>query len=307
MTPHHGDNLTSEEEAIRISRHLSRLDILNGKRQRNTDILSSVKSDGQQNVRNARQPDPIRDENLRLRRELDVLQRRLAQEHAAKVQLEQEIETIHHGHRLAIEQYQNSLREMMEELNQKQNALQELDRHYQELEQSFHITVEAETRKLLDEAAQTMEHSPGYTPPILHGVMRTLELQLKRTEDQHVAEIMALMRQAQRKNDLLEQELAQERENTAQERQQLQVQRHKLIEQSKARQQFIAASLSARFTGLVAIVSTVLLVICIFIQITLFEYFKIPLYWALFSPILLCALLALVFARMGSRPGKGKQ
>jgi DNA repair exonuclease SbcCD ATPase subunit len=306
MTSQQNHDYTPAEGLVRISRHLSRQDILNEKRQRHTDILPAVESDGTQSGGIARQLNPLRDENRRLRRELEILQQRLAQQREIEDRFEHEIETIHHGHRLEIEEYQNSLRELMEELNQKQDTLQELNQRYQELEHSFHTSIEEETRKLLAEAAQTMEQSPGYTPPLLQGVMATLEHQLKGTEEHNIGEVTALMRQMQRKNDLLEKELARERESIEQERQQLLVQQLNIREQGKVRQQYVAAKLSARFTAYVAIVSTTLLAICVFAQLILIQYFKIPQYWALFSPIFLCALLALVLARTGSKPDQKK-
>ncbi|HEV2583798.1 MAG TPA: hypothetical protein VGT44_23285 [Ktedonobacteraceae bacterium] len=306
MTLHRDQDYTPLEGSVRSSRHVSRQDILNEKRQRNTDLLPIIESDTTQNGGNARQPNLLRDENRRLRRELEFLQHRLAQQRENEDRFGQEIETIHTGHRLEIEQYQNSLRDLMEELNQKQDALQALDQANQELKYAYHESVERETGKILAEAAQMMEQSPGYTPPVLQGVMTTLEHQLKRTEEHHLAEVMALMRQTQRKNDLLEQELARERESIAQERQKLLVEQTNIREQGKLRQKYVAARLSARFTAFVAVVSTTLVAICVFVQLILVQYFKIPLYWALFSPIFLCFLLALAFARTGSRPDQRK-
>jgi hypothetical protein len=118
-------------------------------------------------------------------------------------------------------QYEIRLREAFEERNQLHEINQELEQRYQELYHTFLEAVEEEAGKLVTEAAQTMVHSPKYTPPILRDVVKTLEFQVKQTEDQHVAELMALMRQAQRKNEILEMELAREREKIAAERRNL--------------------------------------------------------------------------------------
>lgn len=306
MVSRNGDDYTPAEGFVRTSHHLSRQDILNEKRLRNTDMLPSIESDAALGANTARTVQQLREENRRLHRELEILQRRMAHQRETELRHEQEIETLHHGHQLEIEQYQKNLREMMDELNQKRDALQEIEQKFQELYHSFHTSVEVETRKMLSEAAQTMVLSPGHTPPILQDVMKTLELQMKQTEDQHVAGIMALMRQTQRKNEMLEQELARERESIALERQQLLAQQNNIRAQGIARQKYIEASLRARFTGMVAIVSTALLVICVFVQAILFDYFKLPLYWSLLSPIFICALLAFALSRAGYRLGQNQ-
>lgn len=306
MVSRRSEDSTPVEGLIRISRHTTRQDILHEKRLRSTDVLPAIESDISQSGGNARQSNPLREENRRLRRELELTQHRLAQHQEAEEKLERDIETIHRGHQLEIEEHQNSIREMMEELNQKQDALQELNRKYEELSLSLHERVEDETKKILSEAAQTIKLSPGYTPPILHGVMQTLELQLQQTEEQRIAELTTLMRQTQRKNEQLEQELVREREVISQERQKLLAEQQHIREQSKKRQQYIAASLRARFALMVAMISTALLVVCVLIQLTLINYFKIPQTWALFTPIIICAVLAFMLSRAGSKPGQSQ-
>ncbi len=237
---------TTTDGLERLARHVSRQDILNGKRSRNTDVLPRIDEDtlaGRTSI-TPRQFSQLRDENRRLRREIEELQRRVVQHRRGESRLEQEIEMTRQGHQLEVEQYQTNLREMMYELNQKQESLQEMEQRYQELYHSFHDSVEAEAGKMVAEAAQTLVLSPEHTPPILHEVMKTLEFQVKQTEDQHVAQIMALMRQVQRKNEQLELELSQERENIALERQRLLVQQHSISEQGKLRQKYIEFELA---------------------------------------------------------------
>lgn len=159
---------------------------------------------------------------------------------------------------------------------------------------------------MVAEASQTMKLSPSHTPSILHDVVQTLEFQVKQAEDQHVAEIMALMRQTQRKNDQLEQELARERESIALERQQLAARQNNLREQSIKRQKYIEDSLHARYSFLIAAVSTGILVACVFLQALMFDYLKFPLYWSLLTPIFLCGLIAFGLARVGTRPVQRK-
>lgn len=300
MSLHDENGYTSTGAIERHSRRLSRQDILNEKRHRTTDVLPTLDSDVPDGKLNMRHLTQLRDENRRLRRELEELQRRVVQHREAEAQLEKEIETVHVGHQLEIEQYQSHLREMMDELNQKQQALLDMERRYQELYHSFHESVEEEAGKLVSEAAQTLVLSPEHTPAILHDVMKTLEFQVKQTEDQHVAEIMALMRQAQRKNVLLEQELAQERERMAQERQKIIVQQNSVREQGELRMKTIEAGLRARFTAVVTLLTTALLFLLAMLQLVIFTYFKVSVYLALFGPIIICMLLALLFGRIGS-------
>jgi hypothetical protein len=302
MALRNGDDYTPAEGIVRISRHPRRHDISNEKHLKNTDMLPTIEPDIPQSPNNTRQFTLLKDENRRLRKEVELLQRRIAQQRETDMRLEQEIDTIHHGHQLELEQYQDSLREMMEELNQKRDTLEESERKYQELYHSFHEAVDEETRKLLAETAKTMKLSPGYTPPILQDLMQTLEAQLKQTGDQHLAQAMMLARQALRKNEQLEHTLAHEREDNAREHQRILMQQKNIRQQSIERRKYVEASLRARFTGLVTLISTVTLVIAVFLQVILIDFFQIPLYLALISPILFCALVAFGLSRYGTRP-----
>ncbi len=287
---HDTNGHTSIDSYERYVRHLSRQVIISEKRNRTTDVLPAIESEVPVGKLSARQASHLRDENRRLHQEVDELQRRVAL-------AEQEIATLHHAHPLEIEQYQGHLRELMEELNQKQQASQEMEQRYQELYHSFHDAVEEEAAKLVTEAAQTMVLSPDYTPPILHDVVRTLEFQVKQTEDQSVAEIMALMRQAQRKNELLEQELAQERENLANERQKTYAEQKRIREQADLRYKMIETSLRTGYAAILTILATSCLLVFALIEVTLFTYFKLSIYWSIFIPMVVCAALAFVITR----------
>lgn len=300
MSSNGEDGYTSIGAIERHPRRLTRQDILNEKRQRTTDVLPALESDAPDGKLSMRQMAQLRDENRRLRRELEELQRRVIQHREAEAQLEKEIETVHAGHQLEIEQYQNHLREMMDELNQKQQSLLDMEQRYQDLYHSFHEAVEEEAGKLVSEAAQTLVLSPQHTPAILHDVMKTLEFQVKQTEDQHVAEIMALMRQVQRKNEQLEQALAQEQEKIAQERQKIIALQNNVREQGELRKKTIETRLQMRFTAVVTLLTTALLFLLATIQVAVFTYLKVPLYWGLFGPIIICMVLAFIFARIGS-------
>lgn len=290
----------------RLARHISRQDFLNEKRLRNTDVLPSIDAStfAGKSAASPRQFSQIRDENRRLRREVEELQHRIIQHRHSEQRLEQDIDAIRYEHQLEIEQYQANVREMMEELNHKQEALQEMEQRYQNLYHTFHESVENEAGKLVSEAAQTLILSPEHTPPILHDVMKTLEFQVKQTEDHHLAQLMTLIRQAQRKNAQLELELANEREHIAEERQRLLVQQNSISEQGKMRQKYIESSLRARFTGIVTLISSTVLVLFTLLELALADYFKVPLFWALLSPIIFLFILAFVLARVSSNPGQ---
>lgn len=289
----------SKESYERYARHLSRQVILSEKRNRTTDVLPSLSGDTTSNSKmNPRQITQLRDENRRLHHEVEELQSRIAQYAEAEMQFEQEVDTIHNAHQLEIEQYQSHLREMMDELNQKQQALQEMEQRYHELYHSFQDSVEEEAGKLVTEAAQTMVLSPEHTPPILHDVVKTLEFQVKQTEDQHVAELMALMRQAQRKNEMLEQQLAQERENLFNERQKVFAEQKRIREQSELREKMIKAYLRTRFAMSVSALTTVFLIVYGMIALALATVMKWPITWSLILPLVVCAVLAFIITRM---------
>lgn len=284
----------------RYARHLKRQATLSEKRNRITDVLPTIPGTTSNDKLSARQLSQVRDENRRLYYEIEVLQSRIAKYSEAEERFEQEIENIHHAHQLEIEQYQNHLREMMDELNQKQQAYQEMEQRSHELYQSFQDAVEEEAGKLVSEAAQTMVLSPEHTPPLLHDVVKTLEFQVKQTEDQHVAELMALMRQAQRKNEQLEWELAQERENLFNEKQKVFDEQKRLGEQDKQREKMLKAYLRTRFAAAVTASTTAFLLLYAIIALGLFTVMKVSIYWSIFLPIAICAVLAFFITRMNT-------
>ncbi|HEU0003438.1 MAG TPA: hypothetical protein VFQ36_21200 [Ktedonobacteraceae bacterium] len=299
MSTYDTNDNTSKESYERYARHLSRQVILSEKRNRTTDMLPTIPGETTSNGKlNARQITGLRDENRRLHHEVEELQGRIAQYAEAEAQFEQEVDTIHNAHQLEIEQYQSHLREMMDELNQKQQALQEMEQRYHELYHSFQDSVEEEAGKLVTEAAQTMVLSPEHTPPILHDVVKTLEFQVKQTEDQHVAELMALMRQAQHKNDLLEQELAQERGNLLNERQKVFEAQNRMREQSELRRKMIESYLRTRFAMSVSALTTVFLIVYGMIALALATVMKWPITWSIILPLVVCAVLAFFITRM---------
>lgn len=282
----------------RSARHLKRQATLSEKRHRITDVLPAIPGDASNGKASARQLALVRDENRRLHHEIEALQSRIAQYNEAETQVEQDIENIHHAHQLEIEQYQSHLREMMDELNQKQQAYQEMEQRYQDLYHSFQDAVEEEAGKLVSEAAQTMVLSPEHTPPLLHDVVKTLEFQVKQTEDQHVAELMALMRQAQRKNEQLEWELAQERENLFNEKQKVFEEQKRLSEQGELRKKAIEAYLRTRFAMKVTSLTSAFLLLYAITVLGLAKATTFGIYWSTILPLIVCAVLAFFVTRL---------
>lgn len=296
FSPDNTDYNTPIGPIDRSARAASRREIINEKRQRNTDMLPKINGEmpnGKISVRHVAQ---LREENKRLRWELDEKYHLIYQYRQRQAQLEQEIGTFHRDHQKIIEQYEIHLREAIEERNQLHETNQELQRRFQELEHSFHENVTEEASKMVEEAAHTLALSPEHTPPLLRDVARTLEFQVKQTEDLHVAELLSLMRQAQLKAALLEQELASEREKIAAERQDLLSQQAKISEQAKYRYDTMQKHLRARWTLVLTLMAAALLVLVPIFQLV-FVAWKVPLDIAIFAPVLICIGAAFLFAR----------
>ncbi len=288
---------TSTNPTARSSRAVSRREIINEKRHKNTDMLPAIHGEITNGKASARQIAHLREENRRLRWELDELQRQLMYYKNTEIQLDKEIQAAHSGHQEEIEQYEMHLREAIEECKQLQEANQQLERRYQELYHSFHETVEEEANKMVEEAARTLVLTPEHTPALLRNVAQTLEFQVKQTEDQHVAELLTLMRQAQRKAELLEQELAHEREKIAAERQNLLAQQYKISEQAQYRYKTMKQHLQARWTLALTLIATIPLLLVLVFQL-LFIAMNLPLGIALFMPVLIGVGIAFLFVRM---------
>lgn len=281
----------------RSARAASRREIINEKRNRNTDMLPKINGEMPYSKTTVRQVTQLREENKRLRWELDERHHLIYQYRQRQAQVEQEIDAIHRDHQKVIEQYEIHLREAIAECNQLQETNLELERRYQQLDHSFHDSVTKEASKMVEEAAHTLVLSPEHTPPLLRDVAKTLEFQVKQTEDLHVAELLTLLRQAQRKAELLEQELANEREKIAVERQNLLVQQAKISERAKYRFDTMQRHLRARWTLILALLAAALLVLEPIFQVV-FVSLKVPLNIAIFAPVPICIGAAFLFARI---------
>jgi len=246
----------------------------------------------------------LREENIHLRRELETLQEQLE---TSQEQLENyrsnmglpdgDVESIHYAHQQEIEQYQQHLRDMMEERNQMQDLNAQLEKRYQELYRSYQDAVEEEANKMVKEAAQTLILSPEHTPALLSDVARTLEAQAKQTEDQKTAELLSVMHQVQYKAELLEQEVARERMELATERENLQLLRQAIGVRAQQRYQADRKRLKARWTSGLTFICLSLFALMVVLEL-IFSSFKTPFAITLFVPLAICAALSYVFARI---------
>lgn len=281
---------------MRASRAASRRELIKSKRSRNTDILPGLNEE--ETRKGVRSPIVhLREENLHLRKDLETLQAQLDVYQNSMELLDGEIETIHHAHQQEIEQYQQHLREMMEERNQMQETNQQWERRYQELYHSFQDAVEEEANKMVQEAAQTLVLSPEHTPALLNEVVKTLEVQVKQTEDQRTAELLSVMRQAQYKSELLEQEIARERNELAAERENLHFLRESISQQAQQRYQMERARLRGRWTSGLTLISLLLFGLMVVLELIL-DSFHFALYITLFVPLIICLMLSYVLAHL---------
>ena len=135
---------------------------------------------------------------------------------------------------------------------------------------------------------------------MMNDAMRTVELHFRQVEDERTAEALYLMRQAQRKAKEMEQELANERQQIAVERQNIQNLHNSISEQARLRKRVVEQHLRAQYTlSLILITTTVLVLLPVF-QIILLSLVRIKMtpgtYFLLFVPIVVCVLLASFFS-----------
>ena len=295
-SPDDTDYNTSTGPIDRSARVAYRRGIINEKRQRHTDMLPKINDELSNAKTTSRQIAQLREENKRFRWKIDEQQHLIYQYRQTQVQLEREIDNLHRSKQNEIEQYEIHLREAIEERNQLEVTNQELQRRYQELDHSFHETVSEEANKMVAEAANTIILTPEYTPPLLRDVAKTVELHIKQTEDQHVAELVSLIRQAQYKADLLEQELSNEREKIAVERQNLLDQKSRINEQAQYRYKTMQQHLQAHWTLVLTLMAAILLILVPIFQLV-FIAMKVPLNIAIFIPVIICIGIAFLIAR----------
>ncbi len=295
------DDHTSTPEATeratdamgRLPHSGNRRSVLNGRRQsllhqKHTDSLPQVNGESANGKPAWRQVIQLREENKRLRCELNALQTRFDQELAA----------VRSGHQQEVEQYQSHLRDLMEERNHMQEAQLQLEQRYQELYHSFQEAIEEEAHKIVTEAANTVVLTPEHTPVLLRDLKKTIELQTRQVKDQHLAQALYLMREAQRKAQQMEQELDKERQQLATERQNLLTLQNSLQEQAKLRFAIQQAHLQARWTAALATTITLIVLVLIFLQWFAYHTLGLSLLAALLLPVFICFILTVISARM---------
>jgi chromosome segregation ATPase len=285
---------------MRNARAASRRELLKSKRTRTTDILptSNQREGRPRSPRLTRTPQ--REENQQLHRQLEGLQEQVSSYQENLNLLGDEIEAIHRAHQQEIEQYQQHLRDMMDERNQMQEANQQWEQRYQDLYRSFQDAVEEEASKMVQEAAQTLVLSPEHTPALLGDVVKTMEAQLQQTEDQRTAELLAVMRQARYKAELLEQEVARERAELASERENLRHVHDGVMQQSRQRYQLEQTRLRGRWTAGLTLVCILLFSLMVALELVFYNLHA-ALSFTLFVPLAICMLLSYVFAHLHTR------
>lgn len=256
--------------------------------QKYTDPLPAVASDTSRGKSAGRQVKHLREENMRLRWELSNLQD----------QFDKELGTIHNSYQQQIVEYQNQLRDLMEDHNRAQAARVELEQRYQELYHNFQNAVEEEAQKMITEAVQTVEITPEHTPFLLRDARKTIELHARQVEDKHVAQALQLMREAQRKAQQLEQELDQERQQMLAERQSVLNFQNRVREQEKLRFDAQRTRLHAQWIGTV-IMTAIIAVICFFVLQACVFYFVEPSFtFSSITAFIISAALSYFFARL---------
>jgi len=260
------DTTQTTGSSERTSRPHNRRDSLSERRQnilhqKQTDTLPVVNNEAPNGRIAWRQLIQRREENKRLRWEL--------------AELEKEIEAIHSSHQSEIEQYENHLQNMMEERDRLKESHYQLERRYQELYHDFHNTVEEEAQKMVQEAARTIVLSPESRPTMMNDAMRTVELHFRQVEDERSADALYLMRQAQRKAKEMEQELANERQQIAVERQNIQNLHNSIREQARLRKRVVEQHLRAQYTLTLILITTTVLVLLPVFQIILLSLVRI--------------------------------
>jgi hypothetical protein len=105
------------------------------------------------------------------------------------------------------------------------------------------------------------------------------------------------MRQALYKSELLEQEVARERDELAVERENLRLLRESVSQQARQRYQVERSGLRARWTAGLTLISILLFSLMVALEL-LFYNFHLALSITLFVPLAICMVLSYVFAHL---------
>lgn len=269
--------------------------------QKQTDTLPKVSLDTSNTKVAWRQVHVLHEENKWLRSELETLraevQQRIAEHNTLQAEFEKEVAAVHDGNSQEREFYQQHLRELQEDYNKLQAANAQLERNYQALYASFRESVEEEARKMVKDAARTLELTPEEPPILFQDVAKTIELHAQAVENTQLVETLHLKRELQRMSDVLEQE----RQQIAEERQQLLIMRNTVREQAQLRYKTVQAHLHLRWRASYVFVIGMMLALLIVLQFVFLSLLHVPLVqalvWALIAPIVICIFLAAILVR----------
>lgn len=282
----------------RIPRPFNRRDVVNERRQnilqhKQTESLPGVQADAANGRIAWRQLIQLREENKRLRWLL--------------AEAGKDESTVSDHQTQEIEHYRHQIQELLAEQSRLQEAYHQLERRYQEQYHSFQQEVEEEANRMVSHAARTIELTPENRPDgpaAFKDVMKTVELHVRQAQDKHTAEALYLMRQAQRKASKLEEELTQERQQIAVERQNLHNLQTSAREQAELRKRIVEERLRAQYTLTLTIMTTFFLLLLPLFQLVAYSFIHIPftpqLVLALFAPLLVCAVLVAIFSYIRS-------
>jgi len=272
--------------------------------QKNTDVLPSVTIEPPHTKIAWRQVIQLRAENAQLHLELEEqrteMQQLLTAYNALQAQFDQEATDIYSGYQQEREHYQSHLQSLLDERNRLQETYTDLERRYMNLYHTFQDTVEEEARRMVTEAAQTIELSPlspPDAPTVFQDVLKTLELHVRQEEDKHLVEALYLKREVQRMAALLEQEHQQIEE----ERHNLLVMQNTAREQAELRQKTLQARLHSRARIRAVTITIGMIVLLVTLQFLFLNLARIKvaagISFLLLLPIIICSLLAFVLSR----------
>ena len=276
------DDTTQTTGAIeKISRPYNHRDYVSERRQqilrqKQTEDLPHISSQETQGRIVWRQYIQLREENKRLRSEI--------------ARYVDEIDTMLNAHQQDIALYESHLDTITAQLNRTMQDHLDLERRYEELYHSFQSAVEEEAHNMLAEATRTLELHAENRPTT--DALKTVGLHVKQIEEQHTAETLYLIRQAQKKAYQLEDELAQERQQMAVERENMQNQQNSWREQAGLQIHLEEERLRAKFIATITFIATILVLLLVISQLLFLSWLQVPLAVALLVPGFLFALIA---------------
>ena len=284
------DDTTQTPGAIeKISRTYNHRDYVSERRQqilqqRQTEDLPRISSQEAHGRIVWRQYMQLREENKRLRSDI--------------ARFAEEIDAIQHAHHQEIGQYESHIDTITAQLHRTTQDYLNFEKRYEELYHSFQSAVEEEAHNMLAEATRTLElHIDNRQTT---DALKTVELHVKQVEEQHTAETLYLIRQAQNKANQLERELDQERQRIAAERESMQNQQNSWREQAGLRIHMKEEQLRAKFVATITIIATILVLLLVLSQFFFLSWLHFPFAVALLVPGFLFPLIAALVAYIRS-------